>query len=66
MEEIKMSALKNMIKIIIGLILVVVAVWFGIWANWFDAVWTLIKGGIILLVVFIGLILLLLGFSDLK
>ena len=61
-----MSALKNMIKIIIGLILVVVAVWFGIWANWFDAVWTLIKGGIILLVVFIGLILLLLGFSDLK
>jgi len=61
-----MSALNNLIKVIIGLILVVVAVWFGIWAGWFGAVWTLIKGGIVLLVIFIGLILLLLGFSDLK
>jgi hypothetical protein len=61
-----MSALNNLIKIIFGLILVVVAIWFGIWANWFGAVWMLIKGGIILLVIFIGLVLLLLGFSDLK
>ena len=61
-----MSALNNLIKIIFGLILIVVAVWFGIWAGWFNAVWVLIKGGLVLLVIFIGLILLLLGFSDLK
>jgi len=62
-----MGALNNLIKVIIGLILVIVAVWFAInFPSWGKAVLDLIKGGIVLLVIFIGLILILLGFSDLK
>ena len=61
-----MGALNSLIKVVIGLILLIVAIWFGIWAHWLGAVWILIKGGIILLVMFIGLILLLLGLSDIK
>ena len=62
-----MGALNNLIKVIIGLILIIVSVWFAItFTSWGKAVLDLIKGGIVLLVLFIGLILILLGFSDLK
>lgn len=62
-----MGALNNLIKVIIGLILIIVAVWFAItFTSWGKAALDLIKGGIVLLVLFIGLILILLGFSDLK
>ncbi len=62
-----MSALSNLVKVIIGLILVIVAVWFSIaFSSWGRAVLELIQGGIVLIVIFIGLILILLGFSDLK
>jgi hypothetical protein len=62
-----MGALNNLIKVIIGLILIIVAVWFSItFTSWGKATLDLIKGGIVLVVLFIGLILIMLGFSDLK
>jgi hypothetical protein len=62
-----MGALNNLIKVIIGLILVIVAVWFSInFTSWGRATINLIQGGIVLMVIFIGLVLILLGFSDLK
>lgn len=62
-----MEALNNLIKVIIGLILVVVAIWFSIrFGDWGKALIDMIQGGIILVVIFIGLILIMLGFSDLK
>ena len=62
-----MSALNNLIKVVIGLILVIVAIWFSItFGDWGKALIDIIQGGIILVVIFIGLILMMLGFSDLK
>ena len=62
-----MNALNNLIKIIIGLILVIVAIWFSItFSDWGKALIDIIQGGIVMMVIFIGLILLMLGFSDLK
>jgi len=62
-----MGALNNLIKVIIGLILVVVAVWFSInFSDWGEALINIIQGGVVLMVIFIGLILIILGFSDLK
>ena len=62
-----MGALNNLIKVIIGLILLVIAVWFSInFSDWGKALIDIIQGGIVLVVIFIGLILIILGFSDLK
>ncbi|MBS3134944.1 hypothetical protein J4406_01045 [Candidatus Woesearchaeota archaeon] len=62
-----MGALNNLIKVVIGLILVVVAIWFSIYfSDWGKAVIDIIQGGIVLGVIFTGLILIMLGFSDLK
>ena len=62
-----MGALNNLIKVIIGLILLIVAIWFSInFGDWGKALIDIIQGGIILAVIFIGLILIMLGFSDLK
>ena len=62
-----MGALNNLIKVVIGLILVVVAIWFSIYfSDWGKAVIDIIQGGIVLVVIFTGLILIMLGFSDLK
>ena len=62
-----MSALNNLIKVIIGLILVVVAIWFSItFGDWGKALIDVIQGGIVLFVILVGLILIMLGFSDLK
>lgn len=65
-----MSALKGLFKIIVGILLIIIALWVSIgklfgW-NWGEATLNLIKGGIILAVVFIGIIFLILGFTDLK
>ena len=65
-----MSALKGLFKIIVGILLVMIALWVAIvnlfgW-NWGAATLDLIKGGIILSIIFIGLIFLILGFTDLK
>jgi len=62
-----MGAINNLIKVIIGLILVIVAVWFAInFSDWGKALIDIIQGGIVLAVILIGLVLIMLGFSDLK
>ena len=62
-----MGALNNLIKVIIGLILVIVSIWFSInFSNWGKALIDVIQGGIVLIFILIGLILMLLGFSDTK
>ncbi|MEK6907434.1 MAG: hypothetical protein AABW45_02805 [Nanoarchaeota archaeon] len=60
------EVVKNLFKVVFGVILVIVAIWFADQYGWLDATWNLIKGGLVLLVVLIGLVLLLVGFSDLK
>ncbi|MBL7147874.1 MAG: hypothetical protein ISS82_03550 [Nanoarchaeota archaeon] len=65
-----MSALKGSFKIIVGILLVIIALWVAIvnlfgW-NWGQATLDLIKGGIILAIIFVGLIFLILGFTDFK
>jgi len=64
-----MDIIKNLFKIVLGIFLVFLALWLSITYNqagWWTATLSLIKGGIILLVILIGLMLLLVGFSDLK
>ena len=62
-----MSLANNLLKLVVGVILVVVAVWFTLrFPDWGKATIDVIQGWIVLLVIFIGLVFLLLGFSDLK
>lgn len=61
------EVVKGLFKVVFGIILAILALWFA-WTynSWGQAAWNLIKGGLVLLVIFIGLVLLLVGFSDLK
>ena len=64
-----MDIVKNLFKIVLGIVLIFVALWLSINYNqygWWTATLSLIKGGLVLLVVLIGLVLLLVGFADLK
>lgn len=58
------------LKILIGLILVVVPLYFVMpgmaLANWGRAAWELIKGGITILVILIGIILIAMGIDELR
>jgi hypothetical protein len=61
------EVVKNLFKVVFGVLLVIVAIWFATWqASWGKAALDLIKGGLVILVVLIGFVLLLIGFSDLK
>ena len=60
---------NNLFKVVFGVLLIVVAILFvtsPLGSDWGQAAWNLIQGGIVILVVLIGLVLLLVGFSDLK
>ena len=64
-----MDVIKNLFKIVLGVVLIFLALWLSVTYNqygWWTATLSLIKGGIVVLVVLIGLVLLLVGFSDLK
>ena len=62
-----MEAVKNLFKIVLGILLIFVAIWLSsMYTSWGVAALSLIKGGIVVLVVLIGLMLLLVGFSDMK
>lgn len=62
--------MNKWLKIIIGLILVIAVLMLvtpGMpLASWGAAAWTLIKGGITILVAIIGIALIILGISDLR
>ncbi len=64
--------MNKWLEILIGLILIIIAVllWalttpYGFW-DFGTAAWEFLKGGIIWFIILIGLLLLLLGISDLK
>ena len=64
-----MDIIKNLFKVVLGVVLIFLALWLSIVYNqygWWTAALSLIKGGIVILVVMIGLVFLLVGFSDLK
>ena len=63
------DVLKNLLKIILGLILIVLPIWlvtFDSLRGWGQAALDLIQGGIVIAIIMIGLVLLVLGFSELK
>lgn len=64
------EVVKNLFKVVFGVLLIILALWFvtstTIGEDWGQAAWDLIQGGIVLLVILIGFVLLLVGFSDLK
>lgn len=61
------NAAKNLAKIIGGIILLVIAAWIIIsFESWLAAIWSVIQGIIVILIVLIGLALIVLGGSDVK
>lgn len=59
---------SNLFKIILGIFLIALPIYaliFNFYGLW-NATWILIKGGITLFIILIGLIFLILGFSELK
>ena len=62
------NAAKSLIKIILGVILIGIPIYaliYNLWGSW-TAVWLVIKAGIVLGVGLVGLIFLILGFTELK
>ena len=64
------NPISSLFKLVLGLVLIVLPIYLVLgvpyFGSWGVAALSLIKGGIVLFVIFIGLIFLLLGFSDLK
>ena len=61
--------MKWWLEILLGILLVLIPVWFvlnPIGAGWGAAALELIKGGLVLGVILIGIMLLMLGISDIK
>ncbi len=59
--------MNKWLEILVGLLLILIVVFVGVqYASWGLATLTLIKGGIMLGIAFVGLILLILGIVDLK
>lgn len=61
-----MEIVKNLFKIVLGIVLILVTLWLSYSNSWGTAAVELIKGGVVVMVILIGLMLLLVGFSDLK
>ncbi|MBI2663330.1 hypothetical protein HYX15_02240 [Candidatus Woesearchaeota archaeon] len=64
------NAISSLFKLVFGLVLIVLPIYLVLavdfFRSWGAAALIIIKGGILLFVIFLGLIFLLLGFSDLK
>lgn len=62
--------MNKALKIIIGLILVIIPLYLifpgNALASWGIATWELIKGGLVIIVIITGILLIVLGISDLK
>lgn len=62
-----MSITKGLFKLLAGVILVIAALWVAVtYSGWGQATLDLIQGSIILLVVIVGLVILIIGLTDLK
>jgi len=58
--------LNNFFKIIVGLIFAILALMLVTYNSWLAATIVLVKGGIVLTIVLIGLVLIFLGITELK
>ena len=62
------NPISSLFKLVLGLVLIALPVYLvlevGFFRSWGLATLDLIKGGIVLFVIFIGLVFLLLGFED--
>lgn len=59
-----MGVIAGLFKMVLGLMFVLIGI-YGM-AVWWPALWALIKGGIGVFVFFVGMLMLLLGLSDLR
>ena len=58
---------KNFFKVVVGLILIVLPIWaVTYWRDWGQATLDLIKGGVVIGIILVGLLFLLLGFTGMK
>ncbi|MAG47851.1 hypothetical protein CL617_04555 [archaeon] len=58
---------NNLFKIIVGIILLIIVGWIGIVASsWGRAVIELVKGGLLISVILIGLLMIFVGLSDMR
>lgn len=57
-----MGALTKFIKVLIGIILIVLGLMSYVW--WWPALWTVFKGGLGLMVIGIGLLVILIAFTE--
>ena len=58
------EVLTKVAKIVFGVILILLGVGSYIWWGWYQDLWVLFKGGIGLVVILIGLVFILIGWSD--
>jgi hypothetical protein len=58
--------INQLFKVIIGLILILLAIWIITFSSWLAAIITLIKGSIIVAVFFIGLAIVIWGLIGIK
>ncbi len=58
--------MNGLIKIVIGLLVLILALYLLTFRSWLNAFTTIIRGGIIGLLILVTLALILLGFSELK
>jgi len=62
-----MNATKGLFKLVAGIILIVAALWVSIaYPGWGRAALDLLQGAIILFVILVGLIVFVIGLTDLK
>jgi hypothetical protein len=59
-----MDIVRKLTKIVFGVILILFAAGMYLWWGWWHELLVLIKGGLPLVVAFIGLIFILLGWAD--
>ncbi|MBS3141640.1 hypothetical protein J4405_05875 [Candidatus Woesearchaeota archaeon] len=61
-----MDIVKALLKVFFGLLLMLVGIFFYGYYKWWDSFLILLKGSIPAVVILIGLVFLLVGFSDMK
>ncbi len=63
----QMDVVKGLFKLLIGIILVIATLWVSVtYTGWGQAALNLIQGSIILIVLLIGIVVFIIGLTDLK